>query len=84
MYRYSKHQWNKLSTQFNDWVKVARDTWKYDRCIKIEHTGLFRTHIGHRGFNHDDSRLLDFNTMLYEANNILFAGSAQEYFVIPK
>lgn len=73
-----KRYWKALSAQFNEF---AKDSWRRTapRVIKVEQTGFFSAHVGHRGLNHDESTLLDFSTRLIEAREIFFAGGANEY-----
>lgn len=70
---YNKHYWTKLGRELNEYVE--KSTWSRPRTIQIEHTGFFSRHIGFRGLNHNESKLLDFGTRLIEANAVHFAYS---------
>jgi hypothetical protein len=68
---FNKYYWTKLTKKFNDYA--AKTDWKKPRIIQVEHIGFFKKHVGHRGLNHNESRLLEFGTRLIEAEAIHFA-----------
>jgi len=70
----NKNYWLTVSKDLNEWVEKDR----YERLLKIEHTGFFPLHRADRGLNHNESNTLNFATKLIEAKEVLFIKGSEK------
>ena len=70
----NKNYWLTVSKDLNEWVEKDR----YERLLKIEHTGFFPLHRADRGLNLSESNTLNFATKLIEAKEVLFIKGSEK------